>query len=252
MVSGLRTLGIDITDESVPGAPKAWSVIGSEGHISPRSDVIDADLAGTTLRFLSAAAVLGHGDLVVTGRGPLLKRPVGPLLSALRHCGANVHGSGVLGGYAPVVIAKRSNPLGGNVEVDAAKSSQFVTAILLVAPYFDEDLLITCHGLGARGFIDVTIEMMQHHGIPVVGIDNGFRVPAGAPYQASDEHIPADASAASHIFTLAVASHGEVTVTGLKLAQTQPDFSILGVLEEFGASASTSPMAVSPSPHPSG
>jgi 3-phosphoshikimate 1-carboxyvinyltransferase len=150
-VSGLQALGVDIADESGPGASKAWSVIGTGGNLPDRPILVDADLAGTTLRFLSAMAVLGHGDVTVTGREPLLKRPVGPLLAALRQCGANVHGSGEFGEFAPVVVAKRSHRLGGNVEVDASKSSQFVTAILLVAPYFDDDLVLTHHGLGARG-----------------------------------------------------------------------------------------------------
>lgn len=87
----------------------------------------------------------------------------------------------------------------------------------------------------------MTVQLMGRHGVSVAATDNGFRVPAGVVYQASDERIPPDASAASHMFTLAVASGGEVTVTDLQLAETQPDFSILGVLQEFGARVSRPP-----------
>lgn len=241
MVAGLQALGVDIADRSVPGASKAWSVVGNGGIIPNRPIFVDADLAGTTLRFLSAAAVLGHGDITVTGRGPLLTRPVGPLLAALRQCGANVHGSGEFGECAPVIVSTHSHRLGGNVAVDASKSSQFVTAMLLVAPYFDDDLVLTYHGLGARGFIDMTVQLMRRHGVSVAETDDGFRVPAGVVYQAANERIPPDASAASHMFTLAVASGGEVTVTDLQLANSQPDFSILDVFEKFGARVSPQP-----------
>jgi 3-phosphoshikimate 1-carboxyvinyltransferase len=241
MVSGLQALGVDIADESGPGLSKTWSVVGNAGNLPDRPVLIDADLAGTTLRFLSAVAVLGRGELTITGREPLLKRPVGPLLAALRQCGGNVQGSGEFGECAPVIVGKRWHRLGGKVDVDASKSSQFVTAMLLVAPYFDDDLVLTHHGLGARGFIEVTVQLMERHGVSVFETENGFRVPAGIVYRASDDRIPPDASAASHMFTLAVASGGEVTVTDLQFAKLQPDFSILEVLQEFGAQVSRLP-----------
>jgi 3-phosphoshikimate 1-carboxyvinyltransferase len=241
MVLGLGALGVTIEDESVSGASSSWSVVGNGGSFPARPSLVDARLAGTTLRFLSAVAALGHGDVTVTGQGPLLERPVGPLLAALRQCGAKVHGSGEFGLSAPVIVAGRSHRLGGRVAVDASKSSQFVTALLLVAPYFDDDLVLTHQGLGARGFIDMTIQLMGRHGVSVAESGNTFRVQAGDVYQAVDERVPPDASAASHVFTLAVASGGEVTVRELQLAETQPDFSILEVFEEFGAQVSREP-----------
>jgi 3-phosphoshikimate 1-carboxyvinyltransferase len=241
MVSGLQALGVEISDESGPGLSRSWSVVGKAGNLPDGPILIDADLAGTTLRFLSAVAILGGGDVTITGREPLLKRPVGPLLTALRQCGGNVNGSGEFGDYAPVIVGRRSHRLGGTVDVDASKSSQFVTALLLVAPYFDDDLVLAHYGLGARGFIEMTVELMKRHGVSVSETENGFRVPSGIVYQASDERIPPDASAASHVFTMAVASGGEVTVRDLQLARRQPDFSILDVLQEFGARVSMLP-----------
>ncbi len=241
MVAGLRALGVDIVEESVPGQSKTWSVAGKAGNLPDRPILIDADLAGTTLRFLSAVAVLGRGDVTITGRKPLLKRPVGPLLDALRQCGGNVHGAGEFGECAPVTVGRRTHRLGGSVEVDASKSSQFVTALLLVAPYFDDDLVLTHHGLGARGFVELTVQLMERHGVSVSTTEDGFRVPAGIVYHASDERIPPDASAASHMFTLAVAPGGDVTVTDLQQAERQPDFAILEVLQEFGAQVSLLP-----------
>ena len=238
MVSGLRALGAEIVEEGPPGAAGEWSVLGTGGVLSAGPIVIDANLAGTTLRFLSAVAVLGSGGIELTGGAPLRERPVGPLLDGLRGCGASLRGSGAHGDRAPVFVDRRSGPLGGRVELDASQSSQFVTALLLVAPYFDEDLVLEHHGAGARGFIDMTVELMARHGAAVEVAEDAFRVSAGVTYEAADERVPPDASAASHLFALAVATGGEVTIPDLESARGQPDFSVLEVFEELGARVS--------------
>ena len=233
MVCGLRALGDSIIEDS---ARRGWSVVGTGGVLSGGPIVVDADLAGTTLRFLTAVAVLGCGGIEVTGRAPLRKRPVGPLLEVLRSCGACLRGSGEFGDRAPIVVGRRDGPLGGRVTLDSSQSSQFVSALLLVAPYFDEDLVLEHHGVGARGFIDLTVELMARHGAAIEVAGNVVRVSAGTIYNAADERVPPDASSASHLFTLAIATAGEVTVNHLAGAASQPDFAILKVFEQFGAS----------------
>lgn len=235
MVSGLRALGADIAEGETAGAPGEWSVVGTGGVLSAGPIAIDANLAGTTLRFLIAVAVLGCGGIELTGGAPLRERPVGPLLDGLRRCGASLRGSGKLGDRASIVVDSRNGPLGGTVKVDSSQSSQFVSALLLVAPYFDDDLILEHHGVSARGFIDLTVELMARHGGAVQEADDALRVSAGMTYEAGDERVPPDASAASHLFTLAVATGGEVTVDHLQRAVGQPDFSVLNVFEEFGA-----------------
>jgi len=241
MVSGLRALGANIVEEAPLGASGTWSVTGTGGVLSAGPIVIDANLAGTTLRFLTAVAVLGSGAIELTGGAPLCNRPIGPLLDGLRRCGASLRGSGKLGDRAPVVVDGRKGPLGGRVKLDSSQSSQFVTALLLVAPYFDGDLILEHHGAGARGFIDMTVELMARHGGAVEVAENAFRVSAGMTYEAADERVPPDASAASHLFTLAIATGGELTVNDLTSARSQPDFSVLNVFEEFGARVSLGP-----------
>lgn len=238
MVSGLRALGADIVEEAPAGAPREWSVAGTGGVLAAGPIVIDADLAGTTLRFLTAVAVIGFGGIELTGRAPLRDRPVGPLLDALRCCGARLRGSGRVGDRAPVIVDKRNGRLGGRVKVDSSQSSQFVSALLLVAPYFDEDLILEHHGAGAGGFIDLTVELMARHGAEVEVAADALHVSAGMTYEAADERVPPDASAASHLFTLAIATGGEVTVNHLESALAQPDFSALRVYENFGARVS--------------
>ena len=232
MVSGLRALGANIKEDS---ARRGWSVVGTGGALSPGPIVVDANLAGTTLRFLTAVAVLGSGGIEVTGRAPLRERPVGPLLEVLPSCGACLSGSGEFGDRAPIVVKRRDRPLGGRVTLDSSQSTQFVSALLLVAPYFDEDLVLEQHGAGARGFIDLTVDLMARHGAAIEVAGNSVRVSAGTTYNATDERVPPDASSASHLFTLAIATAGEVTIKHLAEAASQPDFAVLEVFEQFGA-----------------
>ncbi|MHB8436472.1 MAG: 3-phosphoshikimate 1-carboxyvinyltransferase [Acidimicrobiales bacterium] len=246
MVAGLRGLGVEIVDlgESAPpesrGAP-SWTISGTAGHLARGSVVIDADLAGTALRFLTAVAALGEGEITVTGQEQLLARPVGPFLEALRRCGADVQGSGPEGDHGPITVKGRRGPLGGHVLLDASKSSQFVTALLLVAPYFDEPLVLDATGLGAGGFVDLTIEIMAAFGIAVRSDGRSYAVDARSCYRAADYLVPPDASAASHLFALGMATGGEVTVELLGKARSQPDFAVVQVFEQFGARVTYEP-----------
>ncbi len=233
MVGGLTALGVEIT----PRGPGAFDVTGSAGRVGLRPAVVDARLAGTALRFLTAVAALGGGGITVTGEEALRRRPVGALLEALRACGAEVSGSGPAGDLAPVAVGRRRRPLGGPVAVDASASSQFVTALLLVAPLFEEPLALEARGLSASGFVELTTELMERFGVEVDHEPGGsrWRVPARTPYRARDYAVPPDASAASHLFTLGLATGGTVTVEGLSSARLQPDFSVLGIFERLGA-----------------
>ncbi len=235
MANGLATLGATVSDGSRSRTRGRWRIEGNGGRLPSGPLVVDAELAGTTLRFLTAVGALGSGDILLTGRAPLLKRPIGPLLEALRCLGAEVSGSGRRGDEAPVSIGKRLRRLGGVIGVDASQSSQFVTALLLAAPYFDDDLVLHHRGLGARGFVTLTAEMMLRHGARVDLGNDIVRVAGGTGYLSGDEVVPPDASAAAHLFTLAVASGGSVRVVGLRAAWRQPDFAFLDVLERVGA-----------------
>ncbi|HLI45503.1 MAG TPA: 3-phosphoshikimate 1-carboxyvinyltransferase [Acidimicrobiales bacterium] len=226
MVEGLRLLGAGVRELGTE--PPSWEVDGTGGRVGgpgPGASglVIDANLAGTTLRFLTAVAALGAGGVTVTGRGGLLGRPVGDLLTALRSCGADVRGSGPGGDRAPVHVGARGR-LGGSVVVEAGSSSQFVTALLLAGPCMDEDLELEVRDLADDGFVRLTIEVMEHFGAEVDPLPRGYRVRAGAGYHGADYEVPPDASAAAHLATLALAVGGTVTLEALAAARSQPDY----------------------------
>lgn len=259
MVGGLRALGAGIElerDEEDRGGAR-WRVEGTNGRLSPGPADIDAGLAGTVLRILTAVAAIGEGGITVSGAPGLLRRPVGPLLDALRACGADVSGSGQGGGFPPVRAGRRLRRLGGSVSVDASQSSQFVTALLMAAPCFDDPFEVAAAGLAAAGYVELTCELMEHFGVDVerpVRTTPGtqgashreigpvsYRVRPGngrSAYHSADYAVPPDASAASHLFTLALATVGEVTVESLAAAASQPDAGVLATLEAFGATLS--------------
>ena len=228
------------------GAEVSWSqgdlvVEGTGGRTGPRGGPIDAGLSGTTLRFAVAAATAFDRPITLTGQPPLLRRPLGALLDALRSLGAGVEDAG---GFAPVTI---QGPLtGGEVTVDVSGSSQFLSAVLLAAPYAHSDVIARAEGEVAGAYIEMTVDVMRRWGAEVVSEGpSRWRVTAGRPYSARTEPVEYDASAAAHLFALAAAAGGSVTVTNAAPSTLQPDARIVEVLMAFGCEVHEEEGAVS-------
>ena len=229
MIGALRAMGIRIIQEDDTG--QNWDISGCGGVIPNLGKVVvNAGWAGTVLRFITSVSTLAAHETVITGETALLSRPIGELLDALRSLGARIDSPGVDGACA---IVRPGVPRGGTAKVDAAQSSQFASAILLPAPYFERGLHLEVTGLGAKGYVDMTVEMMRRHGAQVDFTNSDIHVAAGS-YSACDEEIPGDASTASHVFTIAAATGGTVCVRGLAAASLQPDLGILSTLADFG------------------
>jgi 3-phosphoshikimate 1-carboxyvinyltransferase len=227
MAAALGDLGA-----AVDTAPPVWAVTGTGGRLRSPARPLDARLSGTTMRFLAAAAVLTPAGATVTGQPPLLRRPVGPLVEALRALGAEVadHGG------RPPVTAAGGGLEGGRVTVDAAASSQFASAVLLVAPYARRPVVLAAERLGAAAYVELTAALMRDFGAAVEPAGPAaWRVQAGRPYRAADLEVEYDASAAAHLFALAAATGGRVTVTNATPGSLQPDAALPGLLEAMGA-----------------
>ena len=209
-----------------------WRVEGTGGRLAPPREPLDARRSGTTMRFLVALATLAPAPVVVGGQPGLLARPVGPLVAALRQLGARLEDRD---GHPPV-RAGGGGISGGEVELDASASSQFASALLLVAPYATAPATIRAGGLGAAGYVELTAEVMRRFGALVRRVgDDAWRVAAGAPYRAVDAAVDYDASAAGHLFALAAATGGSVTVTNAVEGCGQPDAGLPELLEAMGA-----------------
>jgi len=212
--------------------PDGWTVAGTGGRLRSPERPLDARLSGTTMRFLAAAATLTPHGATVTGQAPLLRRPVGPLVAALRALGAAVADAG--GGLPPVTAAGGGLD-GGRATVDAGASSQFASAVLLVAPYARRSVVLTAERLGAAAYVELTAELMGRFGAAVAPAGpDAWRVEPG-PYRAAELAVEYDASAAAHLFALAAATGGQVTVTNAAPGTRQPDAALPGLLAAMGA-----------------
>jgi 3-phosphoshikimate 1-carboxyvinyltransferase len=239
-VDSLQRLGVDVEADS---AASDIVVQGTGGSIPSNSAALYIGNAGTAARFLTALLPLGHGEYVLDGTPRMRQRPIGELLEALNTLGADatsVHGNG-----CPPVAVHASGLRGGAVTVDATRSGQFLSALLLVAPYSRSDTTLSLAGhLASPPYVDMTIAMMGEWGVTVdadgdpirSSVDRPVRymIRAGDRYQPRIYDIPPDASGASYFLAAAAVTSGSVRVRNLALATDQGDLGLLHVLERMG------------------
>ena len=207
-----------------------WRVSGTAGRPATPAAPLQARLSGTTARFVTAVLPLAAGPAELTGRGPLRRRPIGPLVDALRALGADLAATD----DGLPVRAVGGGIAGGPVAVDVRRSSQFASAVLLVAPYARRDVTCTLRGRSAADYIALTVDEMAAWGAEVTTVTGGWRVSAGAGYRARDVDVEHDASAAAHLYALAAASGGRVTVANAVGATRQPDAGATAVFAALG------------------
>ncbi|HVD15000.1 MAG TPA: 3-phosphoshikimate 1-carboxyvinyltransferase [Actinomycetota bacterium] len=219
-----------------------WLVRGTGGRPRSPAEPVDARLSGTTMRFVAALATLTPAGATVTGRAGLLARPVGPLSAALRSLGAEVADRD---GFPPVTVAG-GGLAGGPVTVPSAGSSQFASAVLLVAPYARAPVELVADGLGAPGYVELTAAVMGAFGAAVERAgEAAWRVEPGRPYRGRGFAVEYDASAAAHLFAVAAATGGTVAVTNAEPASRQPDAALPALLAAMGATVQREGAALS-------
>jgi 3-phosphoshikimate 1-carboxyvinyltransferase len=239
MRRGLMALGVRIEVDS-----DAWTVAGAGGRFEVRSATLDAGASGTTARFLTAAATLANGPVVVDGTPRMRERPIQELVDALRALGADCEARSP-GGCPPVRIAGGGLP-GGRARIDARRSSQFVSGILLAAPYAERDVELSFVDgvLVSRPFVDLTLEVMRAFQARAEWRDQGLRVRAGFPYQPRVYPIEPDAQSAVYGFAAAAIAGGRVRVEGIPPESRQTDLLFLDALESMGCRVERRPDAV--------
>ena len=232
MVHGLREFGVDV-DSSQPGEFTFGSPLDLR---SSRYVRIDAGLAGTTSRFLTALAALRDTPAVIDGGAALRRRPMGDLHEALQRLGAHVNPLGETG-HLPVEVS-RGGLRGGEITVPGSVSSQFTTALLLVAPYLRGGLVVTVEGERVSdSYLDMTATVMGDFGAHVVTDDDGagrrFTV-AESAYVSRLYQVEPDASSASYPLAMAAVCGGSVTIPHLTVSSVQGDAKFADVLGSMG------------------
>lgn len=231
MIAAMRQLGIAV--EHSPAAATV-RVAGCGGRLpTVNSDLYVAN-SGTTVRFLTAMLALGNGTYRLDGTLRMRQRPIGDLLDALRQLGANAVSE--TGTGCPPVVIHAHGLAGGRATVAGDISSQFLSGLLMAAPYALADVELLVQGeLVSRPYIDMTLAVMASFGVHV-GADasNRFTIAAPQHYQARPYDIEPDASAASYFFAAAAITQGEVTVEGLSRDSLQGDVAFCDCLEQMG------------------
>jgi 3-phosphoshikimate 1-carboxyvinyltransferase len=228
---GLRSLGYAIDEDG-----SSWTVHGSPaGPAVSRASLYTRD-AGTAGRFLPALAAAGRGTFQFDASAQMRRRPIGPLVDALRALGARIRYDGPEG-HLPITVDAEGLD-GGEITIDSGVSSQFLTAILMAAPLAAKGVAITVTDLVSVPYVEMTAAMMRAFGVEVRRDGLRFEVPASS-YQPQDLLIEPDASTSSYFFAAAALTGKTVTVPGLGHASTQGDLRFVEVLGRMGASVDT-------------
>jgi 3-phosphoshikimate 1-carboxyvinyltransferase len=230
MLDSLRALGCPIE-----AGGERWRVAGCAGKLASPAGPLFTGNSGTTARFLTAAATLAAGPVVIDGSPRMRERPIADLVDALVALGARVR---VLGerGCPPVRVEGGGIP-GGRAEIDASRSSQYVSAVLLAAPFARDGVELAFRGgaLVSRPYVELTLELMRAFGARAEWTAaGGLRVPPGHPYRGRRYAIEPDASAAVYPLCAAAIAGGRVRVAGFPPGSIQADLAILPILERMG------------------
>jgi 3-phosphoshikimate 1-carboxyvinyltransferase len=232
MIEALRALGV-----GVASGDGILTVHGAGGFSAPNGP-IDCRDSGTTIRFLTAAAALCPFAVTLTGSPQLRRRPLGPLLDALRALGATIDADGA-GGCPPVTI---TGPIrAADVTVDAAKSSQYASALLMaLGAAGAAGATVRVDNMVSRPYVDMTLDSMLAFGVRCASLPDApcdFRLESANRYRPADYAVEFDASAAGHILAVAAVSGGSVTISPAASGTRQPDFRMVQVLERMGCRA---------------
>lgn len=227
MAEALRAMGVAVDE------PDATSfVVTSTGRLMPPAGPLYLGNAGTAMRFLTAAVTLVEGTVVVDGDEHMRKRPIGPLVAALRSVGIDCSDAG---GYPPVTVHGTGRFGSGRIEIDGSLSSQYVSALLMAAACGSGPVEVALTGteIGARGYVDLTVAAMRSFGAKVEKTDDAtWRIePTG--YRAADIHVEPDASAATYLWAAAVLTGGDIDLGTAPDAFTQPDAKAAALIATF-------------------
>lgn len=196
--------------------------------------VLDAGAGGTTFRFLTAYLATQDGrEVVLTGSERMQLRPIKILVDALQQLGADISYENKIG-FPPLRI-KGKKLKGGKISLPADTSSQYITALLLIAPTLENGLELELIGtIVSVPYIKMTLKIMEYFGIETSFVDNKIAVKSGN-YQPKKYYVEADWSAATYFYSIAILSEkAEIELIGLTNQQLQGDAIIAAIADSFG------------------
>lgn len=211
-----------------------WVVKGACGRIEAPEDDIYLGNNGTATRFLTSVAALGTGEFIIDGDDRMHERPIKPLMTALEGWGVDIesiHGTG-----CPPLSIRGEGIDGGRTTLPEGKSSQYLSSLLLVAPFAREQAVLEVTGeVLSKPYVIMTLHVMHDFGITVEAATDlsYFSIPTGV-YQARDYHVEGDASSASYFWAAAAVTGGSVTVSNVPVPSLQGDAMLVPLLARMG------------------
>ena len=239
MVAGLRALGVGIEEKNVTtnGVEELQWVITPaplRGGVK-----IDVGNAGTVMRFLPPLAALATGDVAFDGDPRSYERPLGPVIKALEELGISIEHDGRYS--LPLKLHGTGKIPGGALTIDASASSQFLSALLLVAPSFENGIVATHKGgqLPSMPHIEMTVDMLRSFGAHVE-VDKAAQSWSVKPGKLHGQElvIEPDLSNAAPFLSLAMVCGGSVTIADWPKTTTQPGDQLRSIFTQMGAKVS--------------
>jgi 3-phosphoshikimate 1-carboxyvinyltransferase len=225
----LAAMGIEISHKG-----NRWLVKGKGGKIEEPGQDIYLGNNGTATRFLTSVAALGAGEFAITGDKRMEERPIKPLMEALNGWGVDI--TSTKGTGCPPLLIRANGLAGGKTLLPEGKSSQYLSSLLLVAPYAKQPAELTVAGeVLSKPYVTMTLAVMKDFGIEVTASLklNHFIIPRGK-YRSQEYLVEGDASSASYFWAAAAVTGGRVTVANVPSPSLQGDAALVDILARMG------------------
>ncbi len=213
---------------------EVWTVEGSGGILATPAKEIFLGNNGTATRFLTSVAALGNGEFSIDGEERMRERPIAPLMEALQGWGVDI--VSVQGTGCPPLRLNSKGLAGGATILPEGKSSQYLSSLLLVAPYAAQAASLTVKGeVLSKPYVAMTLSVMSDFGIDVTCNEEytSFSIPQGS-YRAMEYEIEGDASNASYFWAAAAVTGGRVTVSNVPVPSLQGDALLVPLFARMG------------------
>lgn len=227
--NALQQMGVRIEERN-----NKLVVYGTKGELKPSGGPIFLGNSGTSMRLLTSVAAIGKGIYTLTGSKRMEQRPIQDLLDGLKQIG--VWARCVNNNGCPPVEIKGGKIKGGKVSLNCKISSQYLSSILLIAPYTKEGLEITvAEGPVSRPYVDLTVDIMAKLGIIVTREGyNRFRIAGNQTYRSGSYRVEPDCSQAGYFWAAAAITGATIKVKGIAKDSRQGDIRFTEVLEAMG------------------